>query len=140
MTVTNKVQRAWSLIKGLINVQHLDKENERERDTCSCAPASLTDLMDRYDEPDLSLAMLLHRNCMNCLLCNALPCHIGRVGWWKVVVRTCIGKQPSRVSRVLHWEKVLVVVTHFFCKKGSQVYFFILYYLYTLVLITRLIK
>ena len=30
---------------------------------------------------------------------------------------------------LVHWEKVLVVVTHFFCKKGSQVYIFILYYL-----------
>ena len=28
----------------------------------------------------------------------------------------------------------------FFCKKGSQVFFFILYYLYTLVLTTRLIE
>ena len=40
----------------------------------------------------------------------------------------------------VHWEKVLVVVTRFFCKKGSQVYSFIVYYLYTLVLTTRFIK
>ena len=41
----------------------------------------------------------------------------------------------------LHWQKVLVVVTHFFfVRKGHKYIFFILYYSYTLVLTSRLIK
>ena len=42
---------------------------------------------------------------------------------------------------IIHWEKALVVVTHFFfVRKGHNYIFFIMYYLYTLVLTTRLIK
>ena len=38
----------------------------------------------------------------------------------------------------IHWEKVLVI--HFFFVRKAHKYFIILYYLYTLVLTTRLIK